>query len=164
MAMSRDRVRFLMGPRYFLRSRGARSNGMDRARALDVMANAFGVRADEANALFEAHPDGFLVVCRPSQFARFIVLRHDAMLGTGGVNGVNDLEPELFVPAGPRDGFERVVEMTGMTRDQVRELMHALVLTCREVEERLEDETRPRRRATIDVSDRPNTHRAREEN
>lgn len=161
MTMSRDRVRFRLPSRYFQRHVGPRSNGMSRADCARVLQDALGLSPAECQALFEAFPDGFRVQCRPSQFARFIVLRHDALLRApnAGVNGVNDLEPELVVPA-QVDGFEALASCTGASRDQVRELVHALGLTKREVEERLSGTIRPP--YDVDVSTNRNAHRAQE--
>lgn len=159
MTMSHDRVRFRLPSKYFQRHVSRQGNGMTRADCARVLQDALGMSPAECQALFEAFPDGPRFQCRPSQFARFIVLRHDAMrrAPTNGVNGINDLEPELVVPA-QVDGFEALALCTGTSRDQVRALVHALGLTKREVENRLSEAGRPP--YDVDVSANRNTHRA----
>lgn len=81
MAMSRDRVKFFVGPRYFGDS------------LPDILSRAFGGTKSHWRLTMEDSEEGLMFVCRPSQFARFIVHRHDLFQG---VNGVKDLAPELI--------------------------------------------------------------------
>lgn len=77
MSMSRDRVRFNLAP-----------YGADQA-IKDAFYRAFG-------APFPSRPMGeiVIVICRPSQFARFMIYRNDL----GGKNSFKELAPVLFTP------------------------------------------------------------------
>jgi hypothetical protein len=77
MSMSRDRVRFVLQP-----------YGGDSATAAAFL-QAF-------KAPFPSAPMGqeVTIVCRPSQFARFLIYRNEA----GGRNLFKELKPELFTP------------------------------------------------------------------
>lgn len=59
---------------------------------------------------------GIIIVCRPSQFARFIVLRHDH---GGVINGIRDLYPELL----PLDGYNPIDESAYVAETQVRRVL-----------------------------------------
>lgn len=86
--MSVDRVSLVIPERYL------RVGAVERA-----MNEAFGLRPEEIRALKNKKDhygnDGVQVICRPSQFARFIILRNEY----GGNNSIKDLQPELFQPA-----------------------------------------------------------------
>ncbi len=86
MAMSKDRVRFYIGAKYYKEG--------NRAAMATVLRKAFDVDRVEANGLFDRSGEGFWIVCRPSQFARFMVYRNDQ----GLPNGFMDLRAELFEP------------------------------------------------------------------
>jgi hypothetical protein len=77
MSMSKDRVRFNIAP-----------YGADQP-TKDAFYKAFG-------APFPSRPMGDMVVviCRPSQFARFLIYRNDF----GGRNSFKELAPVLFSP------------------------------------------------------------------
>lgn len=77
MSMSRDRVRFSLQP-----------YGSDQP-TKNAFYKAFG-------APFPSRPMGdiIIVVCRPSQFARFMIYRNDF----GGKNSFKELAPVLFTP------------------------------------------------------------------
>lgn len=81
MSMSRDRVRFTLQP-----------YGSDQP-TKDAFYKAFG-------APFPSCPMGdfVIVVCRPSQFARFMIYRNDL----GGKNSFKELAPTLFTPDAPK--------------------------------------------------------------
>jgi len=86
--MSGDRVRIVIPERY-LHSSSFRK----------VMREAFAMNDSDFDGFKSVddhygHPNGMEVICRPSQFGRFIVLRNEA----GGTNSVKDLQPELFQP------------------------------------------------------------------
>jgi hypothetical protein len=81
MSMSKDRVRFTI-PAYSMTSRG------DGYRALlsEVFGHSFAGQ-------FIQHED-ITIICRPSQFARFLIKRNEM----GMQNGFKELKPELFTP------------------------------------------------------------------
>lgn len=86
--MSGDRVRIVIPERYL------NIPAVQRA-----MQGAFGLTSEEVRCLPRSKDryanDGLEVICRPSQFARFVILRNEY----GGNNSIKDLQPELFVPA-----------------------------------------------------------------
>ena len=84
MAMSRDRVRFTIQPRHFCGT--SRDQGLFR----DILYDVFGI--DRA-VTFSRMEEEVTIVCRPSQFARFLIARNIAGLR----NGFQELKPEMFI-------------------------------------------------------------------
>jgi len=117
MAMSQDRVRFFLPYRYF-QTRPS-SNAMSRDTCVRVLVQAFGNTACFWRSQMERHTDGFWIRCRPSQFARFIVHRHDA---DECINGVKDLRPAIV---GEHDPYQRVADATGVDRNSVKRVLLA---------------------------------------
>ncbi len=115
--MSKDRIRFFLPRRYF---EGFNStNGMKRETCLLILNQAFGLACDESEHLMDKYPDGFVIVCRPSQFARFIFYRCQA---DECINGIKDLRLELI---GALDKYDRVVRATGVCREIVQKVLWA---------------------------------------
>ena len=87
MTMSHDRVRFTLSESVLNRS------GMD-----GVLNKAFNinVRTAESYLNYESEHAGkvLTIICRPSQFARFLIYRNDACIN----NIFKAMYPELFVP------------------------------------------------------------------
>lgn len=79
---SRDRVRFNVGP-----------NALAKSGMADLLQEVFGISSSELCA-HKDYCDGITIVCRPSQFARFLILRNDRDMP----NGFKELNPVLFVP------------------------------------------------------------------
>lgn len=80
--MSRDRVHFKLDPC---------SMSMESRKAFH---RAFGVPVPQMQTAYSpTFPDGgkVIIICRPSQFARFLIYRNDE----GGRNGFKELEPKL---------------------------------------------------------------------
>jgi hypothetical protein len=86
--MSGDRVRIVLPERR-----------MKRNAFIRAAQEAFSLSADELRALQKCEDHygcrGVEVICRPSQFGRFMILRNEY----GDDNSVKDLQPELFRPA-----------------------------------------------------------------
>ena len=114
--MSRDRVRFTLPPNHYQdyvtpprkssRNGSSLSSGFSANTMVGILRGAFGMDREECLRLFEAGRSsgaGFGIVCRPSQFARFIILRYQAR---EGINVVSTLEPELFVEDAPCDEID----------------------------------------------------------
>ena len=80
--MSEDRVRFFFHFRYY------------KIEMTGVMAKAFGIESTVFADLRRNNAGGFWIVCRPSQFARFMIYRHNV----GVCNGFKDLNAALFQP------------------------------------------------------------------
>lgn len=139
MTTSKDRVQFYLPHRYFAKCHS--DNHMSRDDCKKVLGKAFSLGRDECGHLMDRNPNGFTIVCRPSQFARFIIFRH---LWGHCINGVRDLEPELQ----PKDNFDpyaRAARELHMERSCVREVAEALGFVPSE-------KPRPN---MIDVSKRP---------
>ncbi|UQS95119.1 hypothetical protein Pam3_48 [Pseudanabaena phage Pam3] len=81
MTMSRDRVRFT-----FTDSPAAASPNLRAA------VRAFGITSEQASAIFRQAGQ---IVCRPSQFGRFIIYRVEEGLSC---NRIQVLSPHLFTP------------------------------------------------------------------
>ncbi len=121
MTMSKDRVRFTLPQRYF-QGASRRPNGFNRITMLGILRGAFSMTHAESVGLMDHYPNGFEIECRPSQFGRFIVLRHDA---NEGINGVRDLEPRIVQPSKPMDVYQCAaleLEHLGLTPNGVREV------------------------------------------
>ncbi len=91
MVMSRDRVEFTPG----VRSRtgyGGSEHGDSYTCTHQALMDTMGMSHNQAR---EAINTRAVIRCRPSQFARFIIRRHD--LGIS-VNGIKNLEPRLLNP------------------------------------------------------------------
>lgn len=129
--MSHDRVRFFISDSYY---KNVHQQGVLR----DVLKKAFGLGTASSTQCMSGCCGGFYVVCRPSQFARFLIFRNDA----GIKNGFVDLQAKLYVPAPPKDGYTLLAEKIGITRDQAKRAALALHFSdCHEVEERVGNET-----------------------
>lgn len=88
-----------------------------------ILWSAFGMTNVEGCELMTQHPDGFEVECRPSQFARFIVLRYQA---NEGINGIRDLEPKMGPPTEHKDIYERVSDTCGLSVIEVKNVARLL--------------------------------------
>jgi len=94
--MSRDRVVFYLPSKYYQRDMTNRSNGMSLDGMSNVFAKSFGIEVGEAMEILtdSQNREGLGIICRPSQFARFIVNRAELKMG---VNGIQDLRPKLMM-------------------------------------------------------------------
>lgn len=88
---------------------------------IDILRKSFGLNVVEVGEIMDACPCGFTIVCRPDQFAKFIVLRYEA---DECVNGVKDLNPK-FVDR-DHDLYEDIADATGVSRDDVKKVAHML--------------------------------------
>lgn len=87
-----EKVVFRLAPRYFTKHYS--SNGMRRETCIKILLACFGMPFGTGSwaSLMTQHSEGFQIVCRPDQFARFIVLRYQA---DECINGVKDLSPRI---------------------------------------------------------------------
>lgn len=121
MTMSTDRVRFFLPKKYFQYNKS--TNGMLKSTCVDVLNSAFKMSCQESREIMDAHRDGFYILCRPSQFARFIVYRNDA---GECINGIRDLHPEIIDP----DHFNKAVaKVAGASLREVTRVLEAFK-TC----------------------------------
>ena len=106
MATSKDRVRFFLPPKYFSDNSRLSASTMGRSTCKRILLQAFGMDNGESERMIQNHSDGFTILCRPSQFARFIVYRHDA---NECINGIKDLRPEIVPKMDVYDKVARVL-------------------------------------------------------
>jgi hypothetical protein len=92
-----------------------------------VLKRAFNMSFSESRMLMAKNSyNGFQIVCRPSQFARFIVYRFDT---DECINGIKDLAPELFTPTTVYDDVAGVINLRGrdfssdLSGEEVREIV-----------------------------------------
>lgn len=99
MTMSNDRVEFTLTA-YAVKSGGGETiytgaDGIDRSgfsAIAAILRDVFGLSSNEINPL---RSNGSITIrCRPSQFARFLILRNEA----GFRNGFKELNPKLICP------------------------------------------------------------------
>ena len=109
-----------------------------------ILQAAFDLPYFESAQLMVAFPSGFWIVARPSQFARFIILRHK---WGNCINGVRDLQPELIDGDPPTDLYQIIADETGIRRGVVK--IVALTMGFNE------DEASVHMRNQINVADRP---------
>ncbi len=117
MAMSKDKVEFFLGHRYFDGS----CNGMREQMCNKILQESFGMLYNEIRGIMKEEPKGFHITCRPSQFARFIVLRHEA---GECINGIRDLNPKIVDQ--PTDLYDEAATITGISRADVKRVAYAL--------------------------------------
>jgi hypothetical protein len=91
MSMSKDRVRFSI-----------QHSKLDKQAYRDVLCDVFGMTERELPT-DTCNDRRLTIICRPSQFARFLILRDRA----GIANGFKELEPELI----PEEPIKTVVEV-----------------------------------------------------
>lgn len=142
MTMSRDRVKFYLPESNFQHKRS--TNGFQRNAMAGVLEKSFGAMG--WSGIMNNSPNGFWVICRPSQFARFIINR--ANLGTG-VNGIRCLEAKLFIPEelNPYQEFANEFELTLNTAHSIIEYLGIDSYALREIVKPM-----VKREVVIDVS------------
>jgi hypothetical protein len=87
--MSKDRIRFRLSDR------------IDQKHSNVIAASrAFEIKRHVAARLFE---QGAVIICRPSQFGRFIVYRIEEGIT---INRIAQMEPKLFIPGDPMQPFD----------------------------------------------------------
>ena len=106
-----ERVRFWLGSRYF-------QGVTDYDRLIDVLDKSFGQEFPFPRDVIKG--EGFWVICRPDQFARFMIFRNAA----GITNGFMDLKAELLQPE--KDLYTRISDNTGVPRRQVKKVLLSL--------------------------------------
>lgn len=121
MSMSRDRVRFFLPYKYFQTTRTSQST-MSRATCIDVLTDSFGGQRAHWGRMMELYVEGFWIICRPSQFARFIIYRCQA---NECINGIKDLKAELI---GQQDFYSQLARAAGVhiDRESLQRIVRAL--------------------------------------
>lgn len=140
MAMSKDRVRFFIRENYY-------GNKLQK-----IFQQAFDMPYDETASLMrsERWRCGFWIVCRPSQFARFMIFRNEV----GLQNGFKDLKPELISDIG--DVYTQIADCTKVDRCDVKRVLTALNYSIGAIEQQIRQQSDRSLRSTyqLDVSDR----------
>lgn len=129
MTMSKDRITFFLPPRYFTGTPSSSTNGMSRATCLTILGKAFGpprqhTRCSTWNEVMDLWSCGFRIVCRPSQFARFIVYRANA---NECINGIKDLNPAIVPEQKPETTYSKLEKRfceEGISGAITRRLLH----------------------------------------
>lgn len=85
---SRDRVQFTFS-----------DNHQNQDANVDAAIKAFGMKRSDAVAAFVNQTR---IECRPSQFARFLIYRSDAV----SINRFRELDAELFIPKPTREKID----------------------------------------------------------
>ena len=151
MSMSHDRVKFFLPSRNF----NGRQGGFSKGTMKRVLWKAFGMSERTSDGLMCENFQGFWIICRPSQFARFIIYRAE----TGeGINGIKDLQPELFVPEPKRDAYDLLSEAAGLGSQGFRmakSVAGALGLTEDDIRDKLCFDSRAAEPVVFDVSKNP---------
>jgi len=93
---------------------------MRRATCIEVLQKAFNMSPSESGGLMHSRSEGFEIICRPSQFARFIIYRHEA---GECINGIRDLQPELVEAD---DRYTAIANSTGVHRAAVKLVLQAV--------------------------------------
>ena len=123
MQQSKDRVKFFVGNKY-----------LQISKFYDVLGRAFGLDEQTARKLANLQTTGchdkwyggFWIVCRPDQFARFMIYRNDAEI----TNGFMDLKAELIEPA---DAIDALARKASVSRTVIEKVLAALNITPEEV-------------------------------
>jgi hypothetical protein len=137
MAMSKDRVKFYIHPTYFQYNK-----------LYSVLERAFGISANEARGYLNNY--GITIICRPSQFARFMIYRNDA----GIKNGFMDLKPELIEPQEKQDPLDLLAEAAKISRHDAANVARFMQITGQDILDRLSLNKRGQSKE-IDVSENP---------
>lgn len=128
-AMSHDRVRFFLNECYY--NTGCKKDAMR-----NILKRAFDLGQGHSPAYMAGSYGGFYIICRPSQFARFMIYRNEA----GQKNGFMDLQAKLYQPKPPRSPFDDLAEKTGVKIGDVMAVAGALNLSGCDVESALRAE------------------------
>lgn len=128
MAVSKDRVRFHLAMRYFQLNKT--SNGMCRNTCIDILVECFGFSGEYWEHTMHSWSEGFDIICRPSQFARFIVRRHEK---GDCINGIRDLNPVLQQVQQEQDAIDMLCRRAGQPRYVVRSVLNAIGMTAQKL-------------------------------
>lgn len=142
MAMSKDRVKFYLGSKY-----------LQHSSIFDVLYRAFNLtKVDIVNRTRGSAMEGLYIVCRPSQFARFMIYRNEV----GIQNGFIDLQAKL-VDAEDEDIYTKLARATGVDRSAVKKVVLAIAYEPEDLEDAVM-RCSPYRVPVIDVASNPHNH------
>lgn len=146
VAVSKDRVRFHLAPHMLQKGKCGYSNVMERA---------FGLKRRSLS--HDLICSGVTIICRPSQFARFMIYRNDA-IQAGNIRGCNtfsEMNPELIEAEKP-DIYSRLARATGVPREDVKKVTLALMYSPDDLEDHVDNVAANNGKSTvIDVSGNP---------
>lgn len=150
---SQERVSFFLAGRYFTEHNS--QSGMCGKTCMYILERAFGMNASESLNFMKRNRNGFEIICRPDQFARFIILRSKH---GNCINGIKDLDPKLFIPYQSMDIYEYLACKTcsNMPSFQIKKLTAELGLSRKDLQELVEN-TQMKRLSdrSVDVCNRP---------
>ncbi len=126
--MSHDRVRFFIDDCYY-------NNSSKMGILRDVLKQAFGLGRGHSAQFMTNGYGGFYLICRPSQFARFLIYRNEA----GIKNGFIDLRAKLYTPEPPKDAYTTLAKRVELSVHQVDRVLKAMGLGQHDIEAVLED-------------------------
>lgn len=115
--MSYDRVRFFIGNGYC-------KDQYQRDSLRDVLKKSFDLGEGRSSQYMSGNYGGFYIICRPSQFARFMIFRNAA----GIRNGFMDLQAKLYVPEPKLSPIEALAEKAGVNCNTAANVASALGL------------------------------------
>ena len=154
MSASKDRIEFVLPSRYYYYAKGfshsssTLANGMSDSNCAKVLEKSFGLGRYRSHQLFKQNPDHFRIICRPSQFARFIVYRNEF---GDCVNGIKDLNPKIIAKPNMFSDLERA---TGVPARDVELVLQAYMdHKAQKVFGNIEEIERSYPNTCIDVSD-----------
>lgn len=139
---SKNRIRFFIGERYFKTPSARIMIGA-------VLARAFGISAMAMDTWLRG--EGVWITCRLSQFTRFMIYRNEK----GITNGFMDLHAELIPVKTFKDFYTRLADITGVDREAIKEVIHALNFSVPELETQISKAEGRRVTTELDVSDKP---------
>jgi hypothetical protein len=76
----------------------------------EVLKKAFDMSMRYSQGYMAGTYDGFYIICRPSQFARFVIYRNEV----GQKNGFMDLQAKLFTPEPKKTPMEALAARAGV--------------------------------------------------
>ncbi len=127
--MSHDRVRFFISDNYY-------NTQHKKETLLDVLKQSFDLNKAPLGHYMAGCYGGFYIICRPSQFARFLIFRNAA----GIKNGFIDLQADLYVPEPKLSPFDALSKKAGVDPTSVKKVVNAMGLGRNDVETALEDD------------------------
>ena len=126
--MTQELFKFFLPHRYFqCRSNGS---GMSRDNCQKVLNKAFNMTYNKSGCMMDNNPNGFSIICRPEQFARFIIHRRYSDCQVNGVRDLNLEQIEKF------DIYEHWSECIGEHRALIKKITSCMGFSKEELEKR----------------------------
>jgi hypothetical protein len=122
--MSTDRVKFYIPSSYWyqMEPNGRRTHNREASKVVALLHDAFGITEKEFLALTSGVWTGITIICRPSQFARFLIYRNER----GIPNGFKELQPKLIGGEDSEDVYTLLAKRAGLSREDAKKAAYAL--------------------------------------